>query len=180
MMRFIPDILSIFRLMLPFFLIPTILKNNFRLAFIIFSLAAVSDFLDGYLARRFHVTSDFGSMLDPVADKVLMTSTYTLLAYAKYIPPYVAVIVIGRDLLILTAVIVCKIRDIDLEICPLLSSKINTAIQLLFVILILACKSITINITWLERLCGLVISISTIFSGVEYVRKYCWIKNKIF
>ena len=80
MMRFIPDILSIFRLMLPFFLIPTILKNNFRLAFIIFSLAAVSDFLDGYLARRFHVTSDFGSMLDPVADKVLMTSTYTLLA----------------------------------------------------------------------------------------------------
>jgi cardiolipin synthase len=142
-------------------------------------MAATSDFLDGYCARKFHATSTLGSMLDPLADKVLMTSTYALFAYVKYIPSYAAAIVIGRDFLILAAVIMCKLRSIDLEICPLTSSKINTTIQLLFVILVLACKSMAMNIPLLMKLCGLIVSISTIFSGVEYVQKYYWIKDKI-
>jgi cardiolipin synthase len=162
----------------PLFLIPLVLKNNLRMAFVVFSLAAASDFFDGYLARKFHATSDLGSMLDPVADKVLMTSSYALFAFMKYIPPYVAAVVIGRDFLILATVIACKMCDIDLKICPLMSSKINTAIQLLFVILVLACKSVAMNIPCLTELCGIV-SISTIFSGVEYAQKYYWIKDKI-
>jgi cardiolipin synthase len=179
MIKFVPNILSFFRLAAPIFLTPMILENDFKSAFVIFGLAASSDFLDGYLARKFHVSSDFGSVLDPLADKVLIISSYALLAYLKFIPTYVAALVVGRDFLILNAVAICKFLRIALKIQPLLSSKINTALQLLFLVGILACKSLAMNIPWLTELCGLIVSVSTIFSGAEYAQKYCWIKDKI-
>ncbi|MDR2646246.1 MAG: CDP-alcohol phosphatidyltransferase family protein [Holosporaceae bacterium] len=179
MIKFTPNILSFFRLAAPIFLVPMILKNDFKSAFVIFSLAASSDFLDGYLARKFHVSSDLGSMLDPLADKALMISSYVLFAYVKFIQTYVAALVVGRDFLILGVVTICKLRRIPLEIQPLLSSKINTAIQLLFLVGVLACKSLAMNVPWATELCGLIVSISTIFSGAEYAQKYYWIKDKI-
>ncbi|MDR0581088.1 MAG: CDP-alcohol phosphatidyltransferase family protein [Holosporaceae bacterium] len=180
MIKFIPNILSFFRLAAPVFLTPMILENDFKSAFVIFSMAASSDFLDGYWARKFHVSSDLGRILDPLADKVLMVTSYALLAYVKFIPTYVATLVVGRDFLILNVVAICKFRRIPLKIQPLLSSKINTAIQLLFLVGVLACKSLEMNVPWLIELSRLIVSVSTIFSGAEYVQKYYWIKDKIF
>ncbi|MDR0753351.1 MAG: CDP-alcohol phosphatidyltransferase family protein [Holosporaceae bacterium] len=179
MIKFVPNILSFFRLAAPIFLVPMILKNDFKSAFVVFGLAAGSDFLDGYLARKFYVSSNFGSILDPLADKALMMSSYALLAYLKFIPIYVATLVVGRDFLILAAVAICKFQGVVLKIQPLLASKINTAIQLLFLMGVLACKSFVMNIQWFIEVCGLIVGVSTIFSGVEYAQKYYWIKDKI-
>jgi cardiolipin synthase len=146
---------------------------------IFFGLAAISDFLDGYLARKYNASSDLGKMLDPLADKTLMIISYVLLAHVEAIPAYMAMIVAGRDFLILTVIGACKMRNINLEIRPHLSSKINTTIQLIFIVLVLACKSLSMHIPWFLDLGGLVVSVSTIFSGAVYVQKYYWIKDKL-
>ncbi|MDR0678082.1 MAG: CDP-alcohol phosphatidyltransferase family protein, partial [Holosporaceae bacterium] len=125
MNKIIPNTLSIVRLILSFFLVPLILNKNLRGAIILFTIAAISDFLDGYLARKLRVSSTLGAILDPLADKVLMITTYALLTSVKFIPLYVTIIVIGRDILILSAVLLCKILSVDLKIKPITSSKIN-------------------------------------------------------
>jgi cardiolipin synthase len=180
MKKIIPNALSVARLVLSFVLIPLILNKSLTWAIILFAIAAISDFLDGYLARKFRASSALGALLDPLADKVLMTIVYALLAGVNFIPLYLAIIVIGRDILILSAVTLCKFRSIDLEIRPITSSKINTGLQLVFIILVLACNNLAMNVPYLLEICGMVVCVSTVFSGAEYVRKYYWIKNKTF
>jgi cardiolipin synthase len=176
----IPNALSIARLISSLFLIPLILKKNLNGAMILFIIAAVSDFLDGYLARKLRALSSLGALLDPLADKVLMTVSYSLLVAVEFIPLHIAVIVIGRDILILFTVLICKILSINLEIKPLRSSKINTTIQLIFIILVLSCNNLSMNVPCLLEIGGIIVCISTVLSGVEYVRKYYWIKKQIF
>ncbi|MDR1236589.1 MAG: CDP-alcohol phosphatidyltransferase family protein [Holosporaceae bacterium] len=180
MIKSIPNILSFFRLAASFVLIPLILKNNFTWALVLFISASVSDFFDGYIARKFQVSSEFGAMLDPLADKTLVIISYLLLACVKFIPVYVTVAVVVRDLLILSAVTLCKIRRVELKMRPLLSSKINTAIQLVFIVSVLGCKIAAVNVECLLEVCAAVVVFSAIFSGARYVQKYFWIKDKFF
>jgi cardiolipin synthase len=180
MIQLLPNILSFFRLASSLVLIPLILGNNFKAALFLFAAAAISDFLDGYIARKFSVSSEFGAMLDPLADKALMLTSYALFAHAKLIPIFVALVVIARDLLILLVVALCKIHGIKLQMQPLLSSKINTTIQLIFITLILGCNVLLINIEYLTEVGAALVVFFTIFSGAEYVQKYYWIKHKAF
>lgn len=173
MLRFIPNIITILRIFLAFSLIPVILNKNFILALVVFSIAAISDYLDGYLARKLQVTSKIGAMLDPLADKLLMFCSYGLFAYEKIVSDYVAAIVISRDVLILLAVMISMLKKIKIKYRPLMSSKINTTIQLIFVIVVLICKIMLIQIPWPAVLlvCGF-----TIYSGLDYVK--AWVKNE--
>jgi CDP-diacylglycerol--glycerol-3-phosphate 3-phosphatidyltransferase len=180
MKKLIPNALSFLRIALAFLLIPAILKNDFVFACVLFGTAALSDFFDGYFARKLHASSEFGAALDPLADKILVTISYVLLANAKLIPLYAVAIVIGRDVLILLAVVACKISNVALKMRPLMSSKINTAIQALFVSLVLTCNALSANVSCLVELFAAVVAVSTIFSGAEYARKYYWIKDKLF
>ncbi|MDR1334096.1 MAG: CDP-alcohol phosphatidyltransferase family protein [Holosporaceae bacterium] len=180
MIQLLPNILSFFRLIASVILVSLILKNNFKEAFCLFALAAISDFLDGYIARKFKVSSAFGAMLDPLADKALMLTSYALFAYMGLIPIFVAVLVIARDLLILLVVALCKIRGVKLQMQPLLSSKINTTIQLIFILWVLGCNVLLVNIEYLTEVGAALVVFSTIFSGAEYVQKYYWIKREVF
>jgi cardiolipin synthase len=163
-----------------FILIPLVLKNELIAALFLFISASVSDFLDGYIARKFHVSSEFGAMLDPLADKVLMTISYVLFAFTGFVSVFVTAVVIARDFLILSVVLLCKIYNIDLKIHPLASSKINTTIQLIFIISVFVYNILSINIEYLSNVCAAIVVFSKIFSGAEYVQKYYWIKYKIF
>jgi cardiolipin synthase len=178
--RLLPNILSFFRLISAFVLIPLILENKLVAALFLLISASVSDFLDGYIARKFHVSSEFGAMLDPLADKVLMTVSYVLFAFTGFVSVFVTTIVIARDFLILSVVLFCRIYNINLEIRPLTSSKINTTIQLIFIIAVLCYNILSVNIEYLPNVCEAIVVFSTIFSGAEYVQKYYWIKYKIF
>jgi cardiolipin synthase len=180
MIQLIPNILSFFRLAAAAVMVPLILRNNLKEAFFLLVLAAISDFLDGYIARKFEASSEFGAMLDPLADKAFMLICYALFAEVKLIPIFVAVVVITRDLLILLTVALCKIRGVRLKIQPLLSSKINTTIQLIYIILVLGCNALLENIRYLTEMGAVLVTFSTFFSGAEYVQKYCWIGRKIF
>jgi cardiolipin synthase len=156
--------------------VPFTLKKDFGLAIVIFAIAAISDFLDGYIARKFKIVSKIGAMLDPLADKVLITASYALLAWINLIPLYVAAIVIARDVIILFVILVNRIFKVNLEIHPLMSSKINTTFQLIFVLLVLSCNYLATSVPSLMKICEIIVCISTIFSGAEYAYKYYQIK----
>jgi len=178
--KFIPNSLSFLRIIISITLIPLVKKGDFSSVLLLFLAASASDFLDGYLARKLKVTSNFGAALDPLADKFLMIISYILFACEKLIPTYVTVLVVGRDVLILFVVVLCRISDINLKMQPLMSSKINTTLQLIFILLVTTCNLFPINVPFLGEACAIVVSASTIFSGVEYVQKYYWIRDRFF
>ncbi|MDR2766121.1 MAG: CDP-alcohol phosphatidyltransferase family protein [Holosporaceae bacterium] len=178
--QYIPNALSVSRIILSFCLIPAILGRHIVWAAVIFAAAAVSDFLDGHLARRFGVCSRWGALLDPLADKTLMTISYLLFFAVGFIPLYVAAVVITRDVLILAAVGACRLGGAAIKIEPSLSSKINTAVQMIFLVLVLACKLLAMHVPYLLDLGAAVTSASTVYSGVEYVQKYRWIWSLLF
>ncbi len=177
MLKFLPNFITLLRILLSFLFIPIFLNHDFNSAFVIFLVASISDFFDGYLARKFDVTSKFGAMLDPVADKILIFISYVLFAYEKIVPVYLAVVVISRDLLIVATVAICLLKKVNLRFSPLMSSKINTTIQLLFVGLVLTCKTVSINLS-LDVFVWIVCCM-TIYSGLDYAIRYRWIKNEL-
>ena len=178
MLRLIPDFISVSRILLAFLFIPFFLKSEFDRALGIFFVASISDFFDGYIARKYEITSNLGAMLDPIADKILMFILYLLFAYTQIIPWYLALVVILRDLLIVSVVVTCLFQKIDLKVSPLMSSKINTTVQLLFVGLVLAFK--TFNIDLPLDIFVWIVCCMTIYSGLDYARRYRWIANELF
>jgi cardiolipin synthase len=174
-----PNILTLSRIVLSFIFVFFIYHNYLFQAFVVFVIASITDFFDGFLARKWGVESDLGKLLDPLADKMLMFFSYVVFAYLHYIPIYVSIIVIVRDLIILLVIISCRFLGISLDINPILSSKINTAVQLMYIAIVLASRILEVNTLPLFDICSNIVCVSTIFSMVDYMRKYYWIKNEI-
>ncbi len=137
----IPNFITIGRLILVPLVIMMILQGNWQLAFTMFVVAGVSDAVDGFLARRYDMGSELGAYLDPVADKALLVSIYLTLAIIGIIPAWVAVLVVSRDIMIVSAVILSWVLDNPLEMRPFLVSKLNTFAQIAFAAVLLASKA---------------------------------------
>lgn len=175
-----PNLLSFTRILLSFGVMKTVLELRFSAALVLLFVAGITDFLDGYIARKLGIVSQFGAALDPLADKILMFFTYISVAYINMIPMYVVITVIARDILILSAVIICFSRKIKIKMAPLISSKINTTIQIIYVLFVLACNYFRLHITLVEEIFAWVVVATTVWSGVGYVQKYQWIGRLIF
>ena len=100
-------------------------------AFWLFVAAGVSDFVDGFIAKHFNARTDLGAYLDPLADKVLLNGIYLALAILGGLPVWLALMVIGRDLLIVTGVVLIQRRNPVFRAVPLALGKINTFAQIL-------------------------------------------------
>ena len=126
----IPNILTVTRILLiPLFII-FLLKDMLHFALLVFTVAAISDGLDGLFARYLDQRTLLGAYLDPLADKLLLTSAFIMLAVIKIVPGWLAVIVISRDILILLGVAVFAMADIRIEIRPRITSKCTTVFQM--------------------------------------------------
>ena len=133
----IPNIITLGRILLVPVIIWAIASNQMEIAFAIFIVAGVSDAVDGFLAKRFNMTSELGALLDPLADKALLISIYVSLAIYAGLPAWIAVTVVSRDVMILFAVLVSWLLDKPVEIRPVLVSKLNTVAQVAFAALAL-------------------------------------------
>jgi len=154
-------------LLTPLFVI-FLLKDMFHFALIVFTVAAISDGLDGLLARYFNQHTVLGAYLDPIADKLLMASAFVSLAVLKVIPPWLAVIVLSRDILIITGIAVFALSDIHIEMNPSLVSKWTTVAQVLTIFLILLNPMIP-GIQTIKWLLFWITAGLTIASGLHYV-----------
>lgn len=134
----IPNLLTLFRILLvPIFVILLIYGQTFY-AFLAFMIAGVTDALDGFIARFFNQKTVLGAYLDPIADKLLLVTSYIVLAIIGIIPPWLAVLVISRDIVILTGVAVLFLNHKFFEIRPTLLGKVSTFFQLTTVVIALS------------------------------------------
>jgi cardiolipin synthase len=134
----IPNVLSILRVLLtPLFAI-FLIKHLRGSALLVFAIAALSDCLDGLMARVLRQSTTLGSYLDPAADKLLLLTAFVTLAIQELIPSWLAVIVITRDILILVGVALFTIIGREFQPRPSMLSKITTVAQIASVISVLA------------------------------------------
>lgn len=163
----IPNLLSLFRLISPIIIIYAIRNNNFWGSFSIFIVAALSDFLDGYIARRFKQKSDFGATLDPVADKIFVMALYIYFMLCGDIHWGVTALVILRDILIVSGVLFLKMNKIHVVAAPIWASKVNTALQFGLLFIAYLTRAFPI-LDLLVIVLSFVVTASTIYSGYLY------------
>ena len=166
----IPNILTLLRILLTPLFVIFLLKHLYFFALIVFTLAGISDGLDGFLARYLNQRTTLGAYLDPIADKLLLTAAYSSLAILNIIPPWLAVVVISRDVLIAIGMFIFAMTNIRVEIKPSIVSKCTTAAQLLTVFLTLLQTEIQ-GVSVITYSLFLLTAVLTIMSGLHYVYK---------
>jgi cardiolipin synthase len=125
-MSAIPNFLTVFRFFLVYPIVISILEQNYHVSLFFFFLAGISDFLDGFLARKYSWESRFGKIFDPISDKALVIATLFSLSLLGEINIYVTMFLLSRDLFIVVGVILSSLLLDEYEIKPYLSGKINT------------------------------------------------------
>lgn len=167
----IPNFLTLLRIVLVPVLVIFLINKAFLKALILFTCLGLTDALDGFLARILNQQTVLGSYLDPIADKVLITSCFLALAILKVIPGWLAVVVISRDVIILLGISVLSIMNITFKVQPLFVSKVTTALQIASVFFALFFKALphpVIDDVWLLLPYWLT-ALFTILSGYQYV-----------
>jgi cardiolipin synthase len=134
----IPNLITLARILLVPVVVWAIATGNMYLAFVLFLAAAISDAVDGFLAKRFGMKTELGAYLDPLADKVLIVSIYVTLGITDVIPLWIVILVVSRDFMIVGAIILSWLMDRPVAIRPHMVSKLNTAAQIAFACLVLA------------------------------------------
>jgi cardiolipin synthase (CMP-forming) len=169
-LRNIPNALTLTRLILIAPFVISLYHQEYTNAFYIFILAGFTDGLDGWLARYFNWQSPFGTFIDPVADKLLITASFIGLALIGKLPWWLVTFVFLRDLTISVGVIAWFAfiqQKPDLK--PTYISKINTVTQLLLVTLSLFELAFSIFEPRLDAILIIITSITTLFSFFDYV-----------
>jgi cardiolipin synthase len=129
----VPNIITLIRILLTPLLIYLLLDHRIGQALIVFFIAGVTDALDGLIARLFDQKSKLGAYLDPLADKLLLGSSFLLLGYLGLIPKWLVVIAVSRDVIISLGVVTMLLHQVPLEINPSFLSKLTTLVQIVTV-----------------------------------------------
>lgn len=158
----LPNFITTCRIALTPFVVLSILAGNCRRALLLCAVAGCSDGLDGFLARRFDWKSRLGAYLDPIADKLLLTSVYVSLGLAAMVPWWVVWLVVGRDVFILSMVVLAFAFTRYRDFPPSIAGKISTAIQIVAALWVLAtCDRAAPLVVW-------TIAAVTTCSGIDY------------
>ena len=132
--RAAPNLLTLLRLFIIPFLIISILDGRWRVAFALIMLAGISDGLDGLAARWLHQQTKLGLYLDPIADKLLLSTLFVVLTHVHQIPPYVTILVFSRDLGILLIATLLFATNLLRDFSPSFFGKLNTFAQIVVVV----------------------------------------------
>ena len=171
----LPNLITLGRLFLVPVIVVAITSGYWMTAFLAFAVAGASDALDGWLAKTFSLRTELGAYLDPVADKTLLVAIYVALGIAMAVPPWLAVLVVSRDIMIVGAVLISWVLGKPVRVEPLFISKVNTAVQIAFAALVLAMRGFGWSIgTWFEAAVGLVAAL-TLLSAAAYLGP--WIRH---
>ena len=166
----IPNLLSLFRIVLVPAVVILLIQGEYFDALICFGIAGITDALDGALARLWHQQTVLGAYLDPAADKALLASCFITLSIFHVIPGWLTVLVISRDLIILSGILVMTLMEVDFAMKPAFVSKVTTTLQIVTVLLALAVKSLDVSLPpdTFGVLYGLT-ALFTIASGAVYI-----------
>ena len=165
----IPNVISGIRILLVAPVIYLLWHENYHLALGIFTVAGLSDALDGFLAKRYGWTSRLGSFLDPLADKLLLVSCFVVFVLTGLMPVWLFVLILLRDLIVALGALAYHFVVEGFNGTPPFSSKLNTAFQIIYLVLLIASQGgFSIPDSWVEFALYCVAA-TTVVSGLEYV-----------
>ncbi len=171
----IPNILTILRILLVPFFIAASISGNFTIALVLFISAAVTDFFDGAIARRFNQRSRLGALLDPAADKIMMLSGYLFYTFSNKpllrIPGWLTFVVFIRDFLILTFAYLLYTRVKVKRFPASVAGKASTALQAFTLATAIAVNAFAPSLLWLAQLLFRIALVVTLYSAWDYLRK---------
>lgn len=167
--RDIPNVISSMRIVLVLPIVWLLATREFSFALALFFIAGLSDAVDGYLARRNHWRSRLGSILDPLADKILLVSSFVVLSWVELLPVWLLAIVILRDTVIVVGGLVYhySIERFDME--PSLLSKLNTFLQILLIFVLVFSAGMSPLHAWVIELIMYSVASITLISGLNYI-----------
>lgn len=167
--RWIPNALTFLRLLLVAPFAAALCSKDYRVALVIFFIAAVSDAVDGFLAREFDWRTRLGAIADPLADKALLLAAYLMLTLTGVLPYWLFWLVLGRDLLIVCGGLAYHygVGRFDME--PSLPGKFNTLIQILVALAIIVLLADLPMQPWVTEVGILLVAVSAVFSGMHYL-----------
>jgi len=134
----IPNLLTLLRILLVPLAIWLIISDADRAAFAVLVAAGITDGLDGFLAKRFGWATELGAYLDPLADKLLLVSTFIALGARQLLPSWLVILVVSRDVLIVAAILLSVVLGETVQMRPIAISKLTTVAQIGLALLILA------------------------------------------
>jgi cardiolipin synthase len=171
-LRYLPNLITVLRILLVGPVVWALLQNRFELAIWLFVIAGVSDAVDGFLAKRFGWTSRVGGILDALADKFLLVSTFVALWWLKVFPAWLVLWIFARDLLIVGGGIYYNIYIGKFDPAPSMISKLNTLLQIILAAMGVVHLGITPVAPWLMHTLIWMVMATVFLSGAGYVREW--------
>ena len=168
-MRYLPNIITIGRILLIWPILAALLRGSYPLALVLFVITGISDGLDGFLAKHFGWTSELGKLLDPMADKLLLVSVFVTTAWLGLSPPWVTAVAVARDVLIAAGALTYRLWLGPLHGYPTMLSKLNTAAQLAYLLAVMLHAAAGVPSSGLLAVAAGLVCLMTVVSGVEYV-----------
>ena len=175
----LPNALSVIRIILTVPVVIALLKEQYLLALLLFLLAGISDALDGWIAKHYSFQTRLGSILDPMADKILLTCTFITLYWVGILPLWLFMLIFVRDIIIVAGALGYFLGEMtsDSELLqPTLISKFNTVLQIALVLFLLLIQ-IYVEFSIFLEMVFIIVATSTGLSGADYM--WLWIKKFI-
>ncbi len=171
----IPNLITLGRILLVPIVVWAIASGAMWIAFVLFLGAGLSDAVDGYLAKRFNMTTELGAYLDPLADKALIVSIYITLGIYGLIPGWLVILVVSRDIMIVGAVMLSWLVGTPVKVKPLLVSKLNTAAQIVFACVVLGTLGFAYPLPKVSLVLMALVAALTLLSVAAYVAE--WVRH---
>jgi cardiolipin synthase len=167
----LPNLITLARLLSVPLTIWLIFAARYDVAFWVFVGAGLSDALDGYIAKRFDRRTRIGALLDPAADKAMLTAVYVSLGLAGQLPAWLVLLVVSRDFLIVVGFFLIQAAAVPKQLDPLYISKLNTLLQIALVGFVLAGLGLDIETGWESWLIAAT-AVTTVLSGFSYLVRW--------
>lgn len=164
----LPNSLTALRILLIPVFVGFLIYEQAERALIVLVVAGITDALDGAIARITNQRTQLGEVLDPLADKLLMVSGFVTLAIMHKVPSWTAIVVVSRDLILIMGTVVARLTDSPLNITPTVLGKSTTALQLLYLVLVLVVWARGHDLVLLHPLLFLMVAV-TLSSGLHYL-----------
>jgi cardiolipin synthase len=171
-MRHLPNIICLLRILLVWPLVLSLRVGDFPTTLWIFAIAAVSDGLDGYLAKRFGWISRLGAVLDPVADKLLLVSLFLLATWLGLVPRWLTFLAVSRDVMIGSGALMYRLAFGPLNGRPKWISKLNTLMQLAYLMGVVLNQVSGFPPHWFLQTLMVLTAATLLTSGYAYLKEF--------
>jgi cardiolipin synthase (CMP-forming) len=171
-LRHLPNLITGIRILLVIPIAIALLHGDLITTLSLFCIAAGSDLVDGFLAKRFGWRSALGGVLDPAADKLLLGAVFVVLAVLKLVPVWLVATAVLRDLIIVSGAVAYRVCLGPIEARPSAVSKLNTLCQGFFILCVIGRAEFSVPAAWIVTALGALTFTTTVVSGIHYVLTY--------